>query len=79
MDIKSEICKILMENDVPEKCIDDETLLKDVGLNSLSFIKIVVEIENRFDISFSEEKLILDRFSNFRSLFDYVCTLMNDK
>lgn len=76
MDIKREICKILLENGVSEESINDNTLLKDVGINSLSFIKIVVEIESRFDISFSEEKLILEQFSDFLSLSNYVCELI---
>ena len=77
MDIRNEICKIFVENNVSEEQIDDETLLREVGINSLSFIKIAVEIENRFNVSFPEEKLLLDEFDNFRSLLDYVSELIN--
>lgn len=79
MDIRNEICKIFVENNVSEEQIDDETLLREVGINSLSFIKIAVEIENRFNVSFPEEKLLLDEFDNFRSLLDYVSELIKSK
>lgn len=35
----------------------DTTLLMDLGLNSLEIVKIVMELEEEFEIEFSEEDL----------------------
>lgn len=37
--------------------IEDETLLKEAGINSLSYIKLIVSLEDEFDIEFEDSEL----------------------
>lgn len=44
----------------------------DIGINSITFIKIIIDIENEFNIEFSDEDLDYNKFSNLGSLVLYV-------
>ena len=51
-------------------------LIDDVGMDSLTFVSIVVEIETRFDILVPDEMLLMD---NFRKVDDIVALIINEK
>lgn len=46
--------------------------LKNVGLDSLKFVRIVVEVEDRFGIEFPDEKLDLSQADTVRKLCEIV-------
>ena len=46
-----------------------------LGIDSLTFIKKIVEIENEFDIEFSDEELNYDMFNTFAEL----CKIIESK
>ncbi|MGN1175048.1 MAG: phosphopantetheine-binding protein [Roseburia sp.] len=52
--------------------IDNETLLKDAGINSLSFIKLIVSLEDEFDIEFEDEELGKFETSSPATLTEYI-------
>ncbi len=47
--------------------IEHVDLIDDVGIDSLTFISLVVEIEAKFEINIADEKLLI---SNFRTVDD---------
>lgn len=50
--------KELIKESLPAGTVlEDETLLKDAGINSLSFIKLIVALEDEFDIEFEDSEL----------------------
>ncbi|MBC8560728.1 non-ribosomal peptide synthetase [Fumia xinanensis] len=54
---------------------DDDIQNKDLvslGINSIQFIKIIVEIEDIFDIRFDDEYLEYRKFENLRAFINYV-------
>lgn len=59
---------------------NDEYSLINVGLNSLTFIKLVLAIEEQFSIAFDDEDLVQSRFSSINDFIDYiqVCLNMNN-
>ena len=46
--------------------------LTQLGMNSLDFIKLVVTVENEFDIEFEDEALESSKFLSLSALCDYV-------
>lgn len=52
--------------------ISIESNLKEVGVDSLSFINIIVAIENKYEFQFDDEKLSFAEFPNVLSLVLYV-------
>lgn len=47
-------------------------LIEDLSYDSISIIKLIVDIEKEFDMNFSEDYLILDKFRCFESLYSAV-------
>lgn len=67
----SNVC--IYEKDI--KRTDD---FESLGLNSLHYIKIVVDIENEFDIEFDDENLDNNTFKNIEYLSNYVKKLIKE-
>lgn len=61
---KEDILNVLMEEIVNltksvATNLKDESLIKEVGLNSIDFVKLLVYIEEKFDILFEDDDLII--------------------
>ena len=59
--------------------VEDDTVsisphdsLTTVGINSISFINIIVSAEEEFNIEFDENKLVVSEFPTFKDLLAYV-------
>lgn len=58
-----------------EKAVEDlktDTSLLELGINSVSFIKAVVAIENEFDLEFQDENLDLARFRTYGDILSVI-------
>ena len=82
--IKYEIKKIIVEklelNIKPEDIEDDEMLFGGgMGLNSISSITLIVEIEKKFNIEISDDDLTLDLFDSVEKLAEYSLAKINKK
>ena len=64
------LAKELIEN-VTEPITMDENL-KNIGFNSLIFVKLVVSIEDTFQFTFDDEMLDYNRFKTLRDISDYI-------
>ena len=64
--LTKEVDKILIE--------DDLSLL---GMDSLSFVRVVVEIEKNFDIEFPDEFLLLTKMGTIDSMCKNIIILIN--
>lgn len=53
--------------------------LSETGIDSVSFIKVVVALEMKFDIIFDDEMLIFSAFPTLKSIIDYCDKKINDK
>lgn len=56
MNIKEKIIEIIKESSI-EDSIQEETPLKALGITSMEYVKILVNIEDEFDIYFDDEAL----------------------
>lgn len=85
-ELKTNEFNVLFENEdkeifsVIEKNIDKtifdsinmETDFCSIGIDSITFIKVVVELENTFNFAFDDEKLLLSCFPTIKSMIEYV-------
>ena len=62
----------------PMKDIGTNDDLQQMGMNSISFIKAVVQIEDEFDIEFPDERLVISRVHTIRELCNIVIELLDD-
>lgn len=69
--IEKKVIQVL-ENNSKLKNIDvknlDEITFNDLGVNSLNFIKIIVELEDAFDIEFDDNQINYGLLNNIRDL-----------
>lgn len=75
IEIEAKVRKILKKNinfdaDIYE--IADDVNLSNLGMDSISTIKIIVAIEKDFNIKFADEDLIGSNFKDINSLVKYI-------
>jgi len=66
------VVKILTEEVDASKTFLPDDNLKDIGLNSLSMIRVVVKLENEFNIEFDDEMLSFDQIITLDDLVTYI-------
>lgn len=72
--------QIIIENidmQVNTESIDSNSILLDLGIDSITFIKIVVAIEVKFGFEFRDEDLDANKFLKFQSIVSYVENRLN--
>jgi acyl carrier protein len=52
--------------------IDPNVNLEDYGVNSLSFVKLIIDIESIFNINIEEEFFNTEKLGTIESIIDYV-------
>ncbi|OBZ14198.1 hypothetical protein A8L34_09565 [Bacillus sp. FJAT-27264] len=55
-----------------------ETDFTAIGLNSITFIKIVVDLESEFSFEFDDEKLLSKEFPTIKSMIEYLESKISD-
>lgn len=66
------IIEIIKNNTESKSEISEDSLLSELEITSLDFVRIIVEIENNFDFEFDDDKLHFSEFSTVGSLVNYV-------
>lgn len=67
-----EIVKNVLELEIADDILLSDTLLESVGMNSISFIKLIVEIEKQFNIEFPDDKLLIKEVGTIKKLCDVI-------
>lgn len=73
-ELAGKIAEILDDKDLT---LHDDTLLENVGMNSISFIKLLVFIEDTYDIEFDDEDLIIQKYVVYADIIDKVCNMIS--
>ena len=66
------IINIIKDNLSLKEEVKENTNLNNLSLDSLSFINILVTIEEVFSVSFTDEELNIDNFNNVSDLVNLV-------
>lgn len=81
MNIKEKIINIITsvcEKESVREYLEKNDDLTQLYINSIVFIKIVVELENAFEIEFEDAELDFKRFKSLTTLSDYVEKLVQE-
>lgn len=82
MQIQDRIFKIARETFELENKIENLTCdlyLKDFGINSLLFIKLLVSLENEFDIEFDHASLDYNKLKTINEISNYINIMLSKK
>jgi acyl carrier protein len=70
--IKKMICEMLLNMfwvvDFDAYSIEYADLIDDLGIDSITFISLIIAIESEFGIHIPDEELVLDNFRNVESV-----------
>lgn len=74
--IKTDVIQLISEL-FKNKCfaydvIEDVDLVDDMGMDSVFFISIIIELENKFGIVFPDDVLIMDNFKKINEIVDLI-------
>lgn len=80
LEIKKRLINIIMESveEIGEEEIGEEDIAKDsnlvdeLGFSSIDIIRLVVQIENEFNIEIEDENLNFDSLSTYSNLYNIV-------
>lgn len=70
--LQSKIVKLMVEVGELSDNIGLDTTFQEVGLESITFITIVVEIEDYFEIEFHDENMLISKYQTVGDLVNYV-------
>ncbi len=74
--LKEVVCQFAELPCVASEILPATNLEIDLGYDSISFIKLIIEIEEKFGIQFPDEYLDYEIVSNFQSLEEVVKTII---
>lgn len=62
--------KKYMENGDIE--LSSNTKMTDIEINSVDYIKVIIDVENEFDFEFDDDDLSPDKFEVIKDMVDYI-------
>lgn len=72
------ICRQVFNNyDIDDVSIEHIDFIKDLGMDSIAFITLIIDIENSFNITISDDLLLMDNFNSINKIFNYVSAEIN--
>lgn len=75
--IKNDILKFITDNLISSDItLTDETLLKDIGIDSYSIVEIILFIERKYGLVIPDENLIPENFKTVNALSEVVNALL---
>ena len=69
-----EIMKNILKEDVQA---DEKTEMANLGFSSISFVKLVTEVEEEYGIEFEDDYLVIEKFQYFGDFCDYIEKLLD--
>lgn len=82
-EIKTKILEILnhlfQNSGVDTEVIEYVDFIDDLGMDSIGFISLIVELETEFNIQIPDEWLLVDKFREYSSVFSAVEELILQK
>lgn len=76
IDIRERLLQVMNSNGYT---VDKENPTEELMFDSLQFISTIVEIENEFEISVSDEYLTAEELNNFNEYFNMVLSTLSLK
>jgi len=82
-DIKEKIIDILdrlfSDAGVDRDILEYVDLIDDLGMDSINFISLIIELESTFDIQIPDDWLLIEKFQNYTLIYSAVEELLQIK
>ncbi len=78
--VEREVLKIVRRNvDVENRKVNRESMLEEIGITSIIFISIIMEIEEKYKIEFDDAYILCEKYTTILDLIQYVKEKINEK
>lgn len=69
------ICKTIIDENMlkEEMVLSGDSVLAELGINSVKYILLTLAIETEYDIDFEDEALVVASFETIEDIATYVC------
>ena len=82
-EIKNKIIEILTklfsESGIDLDVLEYVDLVDDLGMDSINFISLIIEIETAFEIQIPDEWLQMEKFQTYTAIYSTVAELLSEK
>lgn len=82
-EIKAKVIGIMsnlfQNSDVDTDVLEYVDLIDDLGMDSVNFISLIIELEAEFDIQIQDDQLLMDKFREYSSIYSIVEELLISK
>lgn len=82
-EIKEKIIKIMSglfsDSGVDTDILEFVDLIDDLGMDSINFVSLIIELEATFDVQIPDEWLLMEKFKTFSQIYSAVDALINEK
>ena len=82
-EIKAKVIGIMsnlfQNSDVDTDVLEYVDLIDDLGMDSVNFISLIIELEAEFDIQIQDDQLLMDKFREYSSIYSIVEELLMSK
>ena len=83
IEIKNRIITILSrlfaESGVDTDILEYVDLVDDLGMDSINFISLIIELEAEFDVQIPDEWLLMEKFQTYTQIYTAVEALLKEK
>lgn len=70
---------LFQNSDVDTDVLEYVDLIDDLGMDSVNFISLIIELEAEFDIQIPDDQLLMDKFREYSSIYSIVEELLMSK
>lgn len=67
---------LFADKSIDSEVIQNKDLIDELGMDSISFIAIIIQIETKFDIKIPDDKLTMDTFRDIDSIAHVIDTVL---
>lgn len=71
--------KLFSDVGIDKNMLEFVDLIDDLGMDSIFFVSLMIELETEFGIRIPDEWMMLNKFQNFYLISNVVETLLNEK
>ena len=73
------LAELFVDKSIDDYLLEYVDLIDDMGMDSMTFISIVVEIEALFEITVSDDALLMENFRRVEDIVDIIATEFETK
>lgn len=73
------IAALFSKSRIDKEILEYVDLIDDLGMDSVNFISLIIEIESSFGIQIPDDWLLMEKFQHYSQIYDAIISLLPSK